>query len=467
MLLIIVLTTMVLLTNTSCPPGMLVVYRLSLKTHWDENTFPKQFPQWRPSAQWSKTVGYSHSSPSPLFSIGSKVSEGVRQFAETGATDTLDKDADNKTFLDTIISPPIEQGVGETATNIFVDTNHTQVSVMTKLVPSPDWFVGLDSLDLCSQGAWLESVITEVFPLDAGTDNGFTFTSPNWATDPKGEVFTMTSQFPTHPAGSFNYPHLARLPTLAVFSLTKLREYHFQDQEAAISRQDHSTFVPGTTTSNMNSKLKYKVIDDQRKQGDEMIEFVPIESSIHQTAETTPKNNILSNEIPTTATLSPRYSQRKSKTILFGSKPSSGFRSSSSVTGYHASTSPENFFKKKYTSNHLRKAQQKIFSGSLASMPKRDLYQHILNQYNSGGIQMKKKKLRKRRKHKKHRSPRSCRVTGWGSWGPCSKSCGIGESVRVRVVTQHPRHKGLPCPALTDYKWCGSARNCKESYFKW
>ena len=95
---------------------------------------------------------------------------------------------------------------------------------MTKLVPSPDWFVGLDSLDLCSQGAWLESVITEVFPLDAGTDNGFTFTSPNWATDPKGEVFTMTSQFPTHPAGSFNYPHLARLPTLAVFSLTKVTQ---------------------------------------------------------------------------------------------------------------------------------------------------------------------------------------------------------------------------------------------------
>ena len=33
---------------------------------------------------------------------------------------------------------------------------------MTKLVPSPDWFIGLDSLDLCSQGAFVESVVTEV-----------------------------------------------------------------------------------------------------------------------------------------------------------------------------------------------------------------------------------------------------------------------------------------------------------------
>ena len=30
-------------------------------------------------------------------------------------------------------------------------------------------------------------------PLDAGTDNGFTFTSPNWATEPRGEVFTITN----------------------------------------------------------------------------------------------------------------------------------------------------------------------------------------------------------------------------------------------------------------------------------
>jgi hypothetical protein len=72
--------------------------------------------------------GYSHSSPSPVFSIGSTVSEGVREFAETGATDLMDMEAVNKTFLDTIISHPIEQGVGQTNTNIFLDSNNTKVS---------------------------------------------------------------------------------------------------------------------------------------------------------------------------------------------------------------------------------------------------------------------------------------------------------------------------------------------------
>ena len=67
--------------------------------------------------------------------------------------------------------------------------------------------------------------IVQASPLDGGTDNGFTFTSPNWATQPQDSVFAITSTYPTHPAGSFNYPHLTRLPTIAVYSLTKVRFY--------------------------------------------------------------------------------------------------------------------------------------------------------------------------------------------------------------------------------------------------
>ena len=33
---------------------------------------------------------------------------------------------------------------------------------MSKLVPSPDWFVGLDGLDLCENGKFVDSVTVEV-----------------------------------------------------------------------------------------------------------------------------------------------------------------------------------------------------------------------------------------------------------------------------------------------------------------
>ena len=116
---------------------------------------------------------------------------------------------------------------------------------MSKLVPSPDWFIGLDSLDLCHNGSFAPSVSRALQPQDggtenltenrggekiiqnsknicSGTDNGFTFTSPNWPTVPRGVVFPISSQYPAHPAGSFHYPHLATLPSIATIHLTKV-----------------------------------------------------------------------------------------------------------------------------------------------------------------------------------------------------------------------------------------------------
>ena len=33
---------------------------------------------------------------------------------------------------------------------------------MTKIVPSPDWFIGLDSVDLCKEGTFTQEISIEV-----------------------------------------------------------------------------------------------------------------------------------------------------------------------------------------------------------------------------------------------------------------------------------------------------------------
>ena len=33
---------------------------------------------------------------------------------------------------------------------------------MTKIVPSPDWFIGLESVELCDEGAFVDTLIIEV-----------------------------------------------------------------------------------------------------------------------------------------------------------------------------------------------------------------------------------------------------------------------------------------------------------------
>lgn len=77
-------------------------------------------------------------------------------------------------------------------------------------------------MQLCIGGSWIDSVTVEMDPLDAGTDNGFTFTAPNWPTDPQGIIYRITSRYPAHPAGSFYYPQNKRLPPIATFQFIKV-----------------------------------------------------------------------------------------------------------------------------------------------------------------------------------------------------------------------------------------------------
>lgn len=65
-------------------------------------------------------------------------------------------------------------------------------------------------------------IIFKVGPMDGGTDNGFTFTSPNWPSDPTEKIFRITSNMPNHPANSFYYPDLNDLPPIATFFFVKV-----------------------------------------------------------------------------------------------------------------------------------------------------------------------------------------------------------------------------------------------------
>ena len=100
-----------------------------------------------------------------------------------------------------------------------------KVSCVTSLIPSPDWFVGAQQVSLCEDGQFLPHLSVDLHLYDAGTDNGLTFTAPNWRTEPRGRVERITHLSPSHPAASFYYPHLDSLPTLARYVFTKVQEF--------------------------------------------------------------------------------------------------------------------------------------------------------------------------------------------------------------------------------------------------
>ncbi|XP_069468308.1 spondin-2-like [Ambystoma mexicanum] len=200
----------------SCGVNGPATYSLSFSAEWTPNSFPKHYPTHRPPAQWSSLFGCIHNLDFVLWANGSLVSPGVRMFVELGKPQLLIEEmglAEDKVWS-WFQADPIQSGEGNTTTTISMNSSHPLVSVIVRMVPSPDWFVGVSSLNLCENGQWTRGEKCDLFPWDAGTDSGFTFSSPNFETHPQEKVSQITATNPSHPANSFYYPRIQNLPRL-------------------------------------------------------------------------------------------------------------------------------------------------------------------------------------------------------------------------------------------------------------
>ncbi|XP_046392075.1 spondin-2 isoform X2 [Ischnura elegans] len=344
-------------------------YRVQLRTAWTRESFPQHYPEWRPPAQWSPLVGRSHDSSFVLFRVGLVASAGLKLFAETGRDEGLDGTQGERGVLDAFRATAISAGAGSTTTAFFVDGNHTKVSVISRLVPSPDWFVGLDSIELCSGEHWLPSLTIEGHVLDAGTNNGLTFTAPKWATHPQGKVLPLESGL-LPPGASFHYPHIEKLPPIASFHFTKVREYRVVDDQRS------------------------EVMPDQQLDG--------LQPAVKQSANNSSVSSVFRSLPPASPQL---LLPRGDKDAIVNS----------------------------IVDKYRRRDGRKLAQRPAATKPRRP--------------------------------PRDCRVSHWAAWGPCSKTCGIGETRRVRQVVKPARRGGNPCPLLHQSKWC-AAEPC-AAFFRW
>ena len=86
-----------------------------------------------------------------------------------------------------------------------------------KVAPSPDWFVGVDSLDLRDEdGGWSREVIVELYPWDAGTDSGASYASANAPTNPAEPIFLMPAAPPIEVDGE--------VPAFGTFTFTLVEQ---------------------------------------------------------------------------------------------------------------------------------------------------------------------------------------------------------------------------------------------------
>ncbi|XP_028348255.1 spondin-2 isoform X2 [Physeter macrocephalus] len=177
--------------ESMCTAQPLAKYSITFTGKWTQASFPKQYPMFRPPAQWSPLL--VHSPDYSLWRKGQYASNGLREFAERGEAWALMREMEAageklQSVHGVFSAPAVPSGTGQTSAQLEAHSRHSLVSFVVRIVPSPDWFVGVESMDLCDGGRWREQVAVDLHPYDAGTDSGFTFSSPKFATVPQDTV---------------------------------------------------------------------------------------------------------------------------------------------------------------------------------------------------------------------------------------------------------------------------------------
>ena len=97
-------------------------------------------------------------------------------------------------------------GTGSATFDITLTNEHPLVTLLSMIGPSPDWFVGVSGLSLLdTQGQWESLLEVDLFPYDAGTEEGTEFSLNNQATSPQGVIASIKGM------GKFSNVRMARL----------------------------------------------------------------------------------------------------------------------------------------------------------------------------------------------------------------------------------------------------------------
>ena len=163
-------------------------------------------------AHFTTLIGGVHNTGMTFLREGGMASAGVELMAELGGTSTLANEV--RAAQPNALS--VLQGSGgnigptgsSTISIVALTTDHPRVTLLTMVAPSPDWFVGVSGLSLLDdQGDWLASRSVDLYPWDAGTEDGTEFSLSNPATSPQGIITSLRGmgQFSNEPIATLTF----------------------------------------------------------------------------------------------------------------------------------------------------------------------------------------------------------------------------------------------------------------------
>lgn len=167
-------------------------YEVTVVMDWSAQTHPGYFPS--SNAHISPFVVWSHTPETTIFTEGSVATPGMEKMAELGGTITLEEELQErveKGILNFIVADRLDVP-GEITESITVDEDHSLITFVTMLAPSPDWFVAVSDVELLVEGDFIESIEVPFVAYDAGTEEGVGFSIKNEETNPVENISPLT-----------------------------------------------------------------------------------------------------------------------------------------------------------------------------------------------------------------------------------------------------------------------------------
>lgn len=173
-----------------------VEYHVSLTSTWSASNHPFEYPEAGlvTGPHLSGLIGVSHAGQYEIFQAGRTPSPGLERLSEEGKHDPLNREiqaaiAEGRAGA-LFESEPLRDFSKNAVTMVRVDDRYPMVSAVAMIAPSPDWFTGVNNLNLKENGHWVQRKSVTLYGWDSGGDDGTTYKAAEMDNNPKKPIQT-------------------------------------------------------------------------------------------------------------------------------------------------------------------------------------------------------------------------------------------------------------------------------------
>lgn len=202
----VIFALLLILAQATLANAQSVTYRVTFEGKWTTAVTPGGLPS---GAHFSPLIGAVHNDQVTFWSSGGTASAGIESMAEIGGTSALGREiaAAGPNAHVTLQKTVSSGGTGSATIEFTTTPAHPLVTLVTMVAPSPDWFVGVSGLSLREGDNWLAAKTVNLYPYDAGTENGTQFSLSNPSTSPQGVITSIrgTGKFTDEPIATVTF----------------------------------------------------------------------------------------------------------------------------------------------------------------------------------------------------------------------------------------------------------------------